>query len=66
MSDESDNHNCLLFAEDFFNLPEAEIEEEGITPLTSRHQPTGFMDKKGVSWRAISTEDGTMKRKEIF
>ena len=47
----------------FFELPEAGIDETGITPLKSRYQPTGFMRGRQL-WRAISTPEG-LKRERM-
>lgn len=48
----------------FFALPEAGASEDGITPLESKEQPTGFSDGLGFWWVAIMTEAG-LKRKMV-
>lgn len=56
-------HRPLFIASEFFKLPEADLDEIGITPLVSRHQPAGFIDGDGRWWVAIFT-DGGLKRQQ--
>lgn len=55
-----------LFDRDaFFRLPEAAIDEDGMKPLESRTQPTGFFDSHQNAWVAILTDSG-LKRKRTL
>ena len=50
----------------FFALPECALgEETGISPLDSRHQPTGFSDSSGRWWIRVETDSG-VKRQELL
>lgn len=56
---------ALHAAAEFFKLPVSDLltDGPGITPLETRDQPVGFVDKEGSSWHAVATEDGLKRQR---
>ena len=59
-----EQHPYDMPREEFMALPEADPLIPRMTPLRSRHDPTGIVDRDGRVWVPVRLDDGTWGRQQ--